>query len=69
MIRNILILIILLATVLTVGSVDSIYTDDKKYDINEVVVITVVADDGDTVSVQVSHKNGNKYTVVWNSTA
>jgi len=51
------------------GAVQSVYTDDKNYYLNEVAVITVVADDGDVVSVQVWHKKGGSSTVVWNSPA
>jgi|Deesub1362A_J573_1020465.scaffolds.fasta_scaffold00033_139 hypothetical protein len=70
MIRDIsIVLIVILAISLTIGSVDSVYTDDKKYKLNEVAVITVIADDGDIVSVQVSKKNGPTYTIVWNSSA
>ncbi|RLG22631.1 hypothetical protein DRN72_01305 [Methanosarcinales archaeon] len=70
MMRNISIVLIVILTIsLTIGSVDSVYTDDKKYELDEVAVITVLAEDGDTVSVQVSKKKGHSYTIVWNSSA
>jgi len=49
--------------------VHEVHTDRVLYSLSDTVTITVIADDGDTVSVQVTKKVGASRDVVWNSSA
>lgn len=51
------------------ATVHAVHTDRSQYTLSDTVTIRVIADDGDTVSVQVTKKIGAKRQPVWNSSA
>jgi len=63
-----LLLVVVLAGTAS-ATVHAVHTDKFLYSLSDTATITVDADDGDTVSVQVSRKKGKDRQVVWNSSA
>ena len=63
-----LLLVVVLAGTAS-ASVHAVYTDKLLYSLSDTATITVNADDGDVVSVQVSKRFGPWRIVVWNSSA
>ncbi|MHC1570405.1 MAG: hypothetical protein ACXQS9_00950 [Methermicoccaceae archaeon] len=61
--------VLLLMAGVASATVRGVYTDKHVYSLTDTAIITVHADDGDVVSVQVSKRLGPWRWVVWNSSA